>query len=246
MAEAASSEWMTAAETAAWVATRDVEFAHGVKELSALKLSLRWRRFRELQGPFWEADPRCYDRAGDPSPPAISVVLDQIRDACRCGQLSAKGYSGDRERSRSKQLNDISSADWLDLVIGQVPDFLARPDSGHGAHSKGEMFWRGLKFRRADVERCFPLIRAHETEISYTERRQLSSGENRKAALRLANILKKNHEMRRQEAFAIVVAENPDISETGFRSHVWPRAREFAGLPVKASAGRPSRSAQQK
>jgi hypothetical protein len=56
----------------------------------------------------------------------------------------------------------------------------------------------------------------------------------------LAAAFKKDPDLSRAEAWALV--ENCGLSDVGFRTRVWPRARREAGMSEKAPAGRKARS----
>jgi hypothetical protein len=64
------------------------------------------------------------------------------------------------------------------------------------------------------------------------------AGDETKAANLLAEHLKTDEHLAREEAFKICLKRFPNLTERGFRFRVWPKARETAGLAPVAPAGR--------
>jgi hypothetical protein len=79
----------------------------------------------------------------------------------------------------------------------------------------------------SDFERQFPMRRGSST-----------AGSEMKAVAFLASQLRTNRNMRRADAWKACCMEFPKLSERGFRSRVWPQARQDAGLEPTAPAGR--------
>jgi hypothetical protein len=79
----------------------------------------------------------------------------------------------------------------------------------------------------SDLERQFPQRRGPST-----------AGGEEKAISFLGDRLRTDPNMKRDDAWATCRAEFPTLSQRGFLSRVWPRAREDAGLPATAAKGR--------
>jgi hypothetical protein len=63
-----------------------------------------------------------------------------------------------------------------------------------------------------------------------------TAGAEHSATIHVASLLKGNRDLKRDEAKA--ECERFGLSEIGFLTRVWPRARELADLPARARAGR--------
>jgi hypothetical protein len=67
-----------------------------------------------------------------------------------------------------------------------------------------------------------------------------TGGEEHRAMHALAEILRQDPNIRKVDAKQQL--SHYSLSDQGFEDRVWPRAREAAGLPARAAAGRKSRS----
>jgi hypothetical protein len=95
---------------------------------------------------------------------------------------------------------------------------------------------RRLDKKRGFRKPIFPRVRVLQI---WPERHELLTARiETKAITFLVPLLKTNRDITRGEAWKKCKQKFPTLSERGFRSRIWPDAREGAGLESKAPAGR--------
>ena len=96
--------------------------------------------------------------------------------------------------------------------------------------------WRLIEVWADDIEHLVP--------SAISEGSGATVGRENAAIIALASHLRSNRNLTRGEAASWCHQEGFKLSERGFQSRVWPRAREQAVLPAKAPPGRKPKSSR--
>jgi hypothetical protein len=94
---------------------------------------------------------------------------------------------------------------------------------------------------RLDKKRRFrkPMFRRDQVSLLWRQARpSATAGAEKQAIAICTEALKRDNDLRRADGLKICRQQIPRLSERGFRSRVWPRAREAAGLTPTAPKGR--------
>jgi hypothetical protein len=169
----------------------------------------------------------------------------RIRLACECKRLVAFGY-----RPGKSSLSRIRSKDWPSLYMNICDGQPAWDRELHGSREYGECFWRdpsdegrlgklawsGVCFRKDNVLKIWP----------ETRRMALSAATRSEglATRALASQIERDPDITRGAALRWCRNAGYELSDRRFQGHVWPSARERAGLPAKAPPGRKPESSR--
>ena len=82
-------------------------------------------------------------------------------------------------------------------------------------------------------------LHAADAPLASTKQQSIVKDE-KKAIAALADELRGNNDLRKADAMSLLDSMNLRVSARRFQSHVWPNAREIAGLPSLAPPGRKS------
>jgi hypothetical protein len=93
-------------------------------------------------------------------------------------------------------------------------------------------------YARDDNPWFLRLIRSDFDRWVLKLRQPSKAGSETKAIAFLSAKLKANHDFKREHAWSACKSEFPSLSNRRFVSHVWPQARESAGLEPLARSGR--------
>ena len=175
---------------------------------------------------------------------AESEARRQIGNAIQDGVLTTRwdderirwGSSGPLQPTEDKPPRD--AAYWLECEADStVPDRVLEPrpyDPELVDKETAERLDRMRRFRKPLFWRDHAL-RRWKTRSSATARDETL------AITFLMKRLKVDNNLRRQDALEAGRGQFPKLSERGFRSRVWPQAREAAGLERTAPPGRKSK-----
>jgi hypothetical protein len=137
------------------------------------------------------------------------------------GTVSARGVWGDNNRS-----GPISSDDWTRAqAFDPFDDFISVPSS------------TGAPISVSSIR-----VSTEELMRSMPQATVVSTGSAERRAEKLLTELLRAGEMLKSDARAAVERAAIEVSGRGFEERVWPNAREAAGLPRIAPAGRPKRA----
>jgi hypothetical protein len=168
-------------------------------------------------------------RASDGSTPAerLEAGAEHLIAATRhllvvltSGVVSARGVWGDTDRS-----GPVSPDDWTRAqAFDPGDDFIAVPSSA------------GMPIAVSAIRVC-----TEELLRALPQAPVVSTGSAEKRAEKLLAELLRSGEMKKPDARKALANASIVISGRGFEDRVWPNARQAAGLPRTAPAGRPRR-----
>jgi hypothetical protein len=185
----------------------------------------------------------------------IPKKFESLSDAVT--QLESEGFARKRaQRDICDMLDDRRFLKRLLWAERETPSgVIIRPQHVRrlgGVSSPGDIDWETSSLKRPLLDRSTRRLVKIEIQISdvtwylnwgdLSARTKSTGAEETGATNALAHHLSKNKDMKFGDAKAWCVSAGYELSGDGFRYRVWPKAREVAGLPVKAPPGRKPKS----
>jgi hypothetical protein len=185
----------------------------------------------------------------------IQKKFESLSDAVK--RLESKGFT--RKRAQRKICDALDERRYLERLLWaerETPSgIVVRPQHLRrlgGVSSPADIDWETSSLKRPLLNSRGKRLVKIEIQVSdvswYLEGGDLSAstkptgGEETGAIRALSAQLSKNKEMKVNDAKAWCASEGYELSGYGFRYRVWPKAREAAGLSLKAPPGRKPKS----
>jgi len=149
-----------------------------------------------------------------------TVAEGIIRGALRGGQVYTRGKG-----RYDIELRDISKEIGATLMLGSLISL----DFDDVAIDWSDLLEHGRPLVPPLYEPFVSAAKAH------------AAGDETKAINFIAEKLGTNHNIKREDAWSACRKEFPTLSERGFRTRIWPQARQSAGLEAVAPPGRKSK-----
>jgi hypothetical protein len=185
----------------------------------------------------------------------IPKKLESLSDAVK--QLESEGFTRKRaQRNICDMLNDRRFLKRLLWAERETPSgVIVRPQHVRrlvGVSSPDDIDWKPSSLKRPLLDGRGKRLVKIEIQVSditwylhwggLSARTKSTGAEETGAIKALAFQLSKNKNMKFGDAEAWCASEGYELSGDGFRYRVWPKAREAAGLSLKAPPGRKPKS----